>query len=77
MVHILKTFLESGRLVSSMSKLWEDTDVCAKQYMCDFSMKLMTVLLSSYGTIMDRAINASCHVNNIVDGLNALDKHYF
>ena len=31
MVHLLQTFLESGRLVSDMSIVWEDTYGCAKK----------------------------------------------
>ena len=36
----------------------------------------MTVLSSSYGVIMDRAINAPVHGKNVVDGLNATNKRY-
>ena len=36
----------------------------------------MIVLSSSYGIIMDRAINAPVHINNVVDGINATDKRY-
>ena len=36
----------------------------------------MTVLSSSYGIIMDFAINVPGHGNNFVDGLNATDKKY-
>ena len=36
----------------------------------------MTVLSSSYGIIMYHAINASSHGKNVVDGINATDKHY-
>ena len=36
----------------------------------------MTVLLTSYGIIKDRAINASGHGKNVVDGLNATEKRY-
>ena len=34
MFHILKTYLESGKLVSGMSKVLVDTYGCAKQYRC-------------------------------------------
>ena len=44
-----------------MSTVWENTDGCAKQYMCTLDIYLMTVLSSSYVIIMDRAINAPCH----------------
>ena len=36
----------------------------------------MTVLSSSYVIIMDLAINAPGHWNNVVDGLNAKEKRY-
>ena len=72
----IKNILESGRLVSVMSTLWEDTDGCAKQYMCALYIYLMIVFSYSYGIIIDRAINAPGHVNNIVDGLNSKEKLY-
>ena len=59
-----------------MSKVREDTDGCAKQYMCALAIYLMTVLSSSYGIIMDREINAPGHGKNVVNGLNATDKLY-
>ena len=34
----------------------------------------MTVLLYLYGIIMDSAINAPGHGNNVVNGINATDK---
>ena len=39
-------------------------------------LNLMTVLSSSYGNIMDHAMNAPGRGNNVVDGLNATDKLY-
>ena len=74
-VYLLKTFLESGSLVSGMSTVWEDTTGCAKQYRCALDIYLMTVLSSSYGIIMDCAINASVHVKNSVDEINATEKN--
>ena len=62
--------------MSCVSTVWEDTGGRAKQYMCALSIYLMTVLSSSYGVIMDRAINSPNHVNNIVDGINAMEKLY-
>ena len=35
---------------------------------------LMTVSSSSSGIIMDREINAPGHVNNVVGGINEMDK---
>ena len=72
----IKTFLESVRLVSSMSTVWEDIDGCENQYRCDLSIYLMTVLSSSYSIIMDLAMNAPCHGNNFIYGLNTTGKRY-
>ena len=35
---------ESGRLVSIMSTVWEDTDDCANKYRCALAIYLITVL---------------------------------
>ena len=59
-----------------MSTLWEDTNGCAKQYMCDLGIYLMNVLSSSYVIIMDISINSTCNGNNVFDGLNATGKCY-
>ena len=59
-----------------MSTLWEDTDGLAKKYRCYLNIYLMNVLSSSYGIIMDQAMNAPGHGNNVVDGLNATRKRY-
>ena len=59
-----------------MSTLWEDNDGCAKQYLCALAIYLMTVFSYSYGIIMDRAINAPDHGNNVVNGINVTEKRY-
>ena len=71
MVYSLKTFLEPWILVSSMSTVWEDTGGFAKKYRFYLTIYLMNVLSSSYGIIMDQAMNAPGHGNNVVDVLNA------
>ena len=63
-------------LVSVMSTLQEDADSCANEYWSALAIYLMTVLSYSYGIIMDCAINAPGHGNNVVDGPNATDKRY-
>ena len=59
-----------------MSTVWEYINVCAKKYRCVLDKYLMNVLSSSFCIIMNNAINATGHRNNIVDGLNATDKNY-
>ena len=65
MFHLLNKLFDSGILVCVMSILWEDTDGCAKQYMRDLAIHLMAVISSSYGIIMDHAISAPDHGNNV------------
>ena len=76
MVHLLKKNIEIGLLVSVMWTVWEDTDVCAKQYRCALGIVLMTVLLYLYGIIIYCTINAPGHRNNVVYGLKDTDKQY-
>ena len=59
--------------MSVMSTVWEETVGCAHQYRCDLAIHLVTVLSSSYGIIMDHAINSPVNGNNFVVGLNATD----
>ena len=49
-----------------MSTLWEDTNICVKEYSCALAIYLMNVLLSSYGIIMDHTIDAPVHGKNVV-----------
>ena len=60
-----------------MPTVWEDTNGFTKQYMSALAVYLMTVISSSYGIIMDCAINSPSFVYNVVDGLNATVKCYF
>ena len=62
--------------MSAVSILWEDTNGYANKYRCDLSIYLITVLSSSYGIIMNPAINEPGHGKSIVDVLNAADKPY-
>ena len=63
--------------MSGTSTVWEDTDGSAKQYRCSLDIYSMTVLYSSSVIILDSAINAPGHGNNVVDGINVTDKLYF
>ena len=59
-----------------MSIAWDYNDGCVEQYRCVLAVYLMTVLSSLYGIIMDCAINAQGHGNNVVGGLNETEKTY-
>jgi hypothetical protein len=66
---------EIGELCAGLT-VWDDTDGCAKQYRCGTAIYLLSILASTYGVIIDRAIGAPGHGKDIVDGLNATDKIY-
>ena len=73
---IYSIFLESRIFVSGMSKVWEETNGYAKQYMCAFAIYIITVLSSSSGIILCRVFDAPGHGKNVVDEINATDKHH-
>ena len=56
-VHLFHKSIELGPLVSVLSTVWEEAYGFARQYRCAIAMYLMTVLSSSYGIIMDPAMN--------------------
>ena len=61
-------------LITSLSKIWENTDGCAEQYRCASTLYLMSVISKTYSLIIDRGISAPGHGKEVVDGLNAFDK---
>jgi hypothetical protein len=52
------------------------TDGCGKQYRCGSALYLLSLLASQKHVVVDRAIGASGHGKDIVDGLNATDKRF-
>ena len=77
MFHLLKYIFESGILVPFMSKVWEDTNGCSKQYICDLATYLMDMLSYSYDIIMDCAMNALGYGKNVVDTINEMETRFF
>ena len=59
-----------------MSKIWENTYGCAEQYRCASALYLMSVMPQTYSIIIDRGISEPGHGKEVVDVLNAIDKHY-
>ena len=56
--------------------MWDQTDVCAKQYRCSISYYLMPYLSKSYQIVLDRAVDTPGHVKDVVYGFNAVQKSY-
>ena len=63
-------------LTSELSKIWENTDGCAEQYICASAIYLMSVMSQCYSVIIDRGISAPGHVKEVVGGINAIYKRY-
>ena len=53
MVYLFIKFFELGHIVFGMSTIWEDTNVCVKQYRCAIEVYSMNVLSYLYGIILD------------------------
>ena len=73
-VSSISYYFQNLILAYDMSTVWGDTNGCAKQYRCALVIYLMTLLSSSYGIIMDNAINTSGYGKNVVDGINEMSK---
>ena len=56
--------------------MWDQTDGCAKQYMCYIAYYLMSYLSTSYQIVLDRAVDTPGHGKYLVDGFNAVQKRY-
>ena len=71
----LISFLKDKQvLTTSLSTMWEKTDVFAEQYRCASALNLMLVMSQTYSIIIDRGISAPGHGKEVVDGLNDVDK---
>ena len=62
--------------MSELSTIWENTDGCAERYRCATELYLMSVLSQRHSIIFDRGISAPGHDKDVVDGFNAIEKHY-
>ena len=65
---------EKTLLTTSLSKIWENTDGCAEQYICASEIYLMSVMSQCYSIIIDRGISAPGNGKEVGDGLNDVDK---
>jgi hypothetical protein len=69
-------YLEDAGIIQKGSTNLEDTDGCAKQYRSGTSLYLNTLLATTHGIVIDRAVGAPGHGKDEVDGLNAVDKRF-
>ena len=73
---VLMNYLSNQKLLCKGSTLYCNTDGAAKQYRCANALCYLSFLSAKYDISIDRAIGAPGHGKDIVDGLNAVDKHY-
>ena len=62
--------------MSELSTIWENTDGCVEQYICDSALYLMSVMSQCYSIIIDCGISEPGHGKEVVDVLNVIDKLY-
>ena len=53
-----------------------NNDGCADQYRCASSLYLISVLSQCYSVIIDQGISSPGNSQDVVDGINAIDKRY-
>ena len=68
--------LKKKLLMSALNTLWGNTDGCVEQYICASELYLMWVFSQRQSIINDRGISEHRNGKEVVDGLNAIDKHY-
>ena len=62
--------------MSELITIWENTDGCVEQYICDSALYLMSVMSQCYSIIIDCGISEPGHGKEVVDVLNVIDKRY-
>ena len=73
--HYISFLKEKKIMTTSLITIWENTDCCDEQYVCASALYLISVMLQCYSIIIDRVIIAPGHGKEVVDGINAFDKH--
>ena len=54
--------------------IWEETDGCTNQYIYATYFHLLYIISVRFNLIIDSVVEAHGHEENIVDGLNDVDK---
>ena len=62
--------------IAKNTVLLDHTDGCAKQYRSGNAFYLLNIMSLKYDIVIDRCVGAPGHGKSIIDGLNAVDKHF-
>ena len=54
--------------------IFDNTDICIKQYRCENAMWLLSVLEFMHRVMIDRCINSTGHGRSNIYGINGADK---
>ena len=73
---VIELLKEQKLLLSTLSKIWENTDGCAEQYICSSALYLVSVLSQCHSIIIYLGICAPVHGKEVVGGLNSIYKRY-
>ena len=63
-IHYWKSVLEKQMIRGRT--MWDQTDGCAKQYMCSIAYNLMSYLSTSYQIIIDTAVDKPVHGMSLI-----------
>ena len=73
----LITFLKRKKLSrASLGTILDNTDGLDKKHRCASAQYVISVMFQSFSVIIDRRISVPGHGKEVLDGLNAVDKHY-
>jgi hypothetical protein len=75
-LNVLLDSLEKSGEMGKNGTMFDDTDGCSKQYRCAKAYFLLSQVAIARGITIDRAIGAPGHGKDLVDALNAIDKHF-
>ena len=73
---MLMDYLSEKKFLCQNSTLYCNTDGASKQYRCTNEICYLLFLSTKYNTNINCAIGTPGHGKDIIDGLNAVDKHY-
>ena len=74
--HLIALLTDKKVLTTYLSKIWENTDGCAEQYICASALYLMSGMPQCYSVIIYWGISAPGNRKEVVDGRNSFDKRY-
>ena len=75
-MNVLLHYMKEKGVLKIGGNLYCNCDGAAKQYRCANALYYLSYLATKYNISIERAICAPGHGKDVVDGLNAVDKHY-